>query len=87
VYIPEDPLAILIEGSRRDDSGHIGSEHPDAVIPAACDLRVGASAGNVNEWDFQSALERPELVSASDVQGQLAFRYGQINQADAPVVN
>jgi hypothetical protein len=57
------------------------------VKPAACDLRVGASAGNVNEWDFQSALERPELVSASDVQGQLAFRYRQINQADAPVVN
>ena len=74
VNIPEDPLAVLIEGSRRDDSGHIGSGHPDPVIPAACDLRVCSDTCNVDKRDFEAALERPQLVSATDVQHQLAFR-------------
>jgi hypothetical protein len=64
VHVPEDAFAILIEGSRRDDSGHIGSGHPDAVIPAACDLRVGSDACNVDKRDFEAAVERPELVRA-----------------------
>jgi hypothetical protein len=49
------------------------------VIPAAFGLRVCSDAGNVNERDFQSALESPELVSASDVQRQYAFSYRQIH--------
>jgi hypothetical protein len=68
-----------MEGSRRDDSGHAGSGHPDPVIPPECCLRVGPDTREVHEWDFQSALECPELVSTRDVQRQLAFRYGQIN--------
>jgi hypothetical protein len=68
MLVPEHALAVLIEGSRSDDSGDIGSGHPDAVIPAACDLRVCTDARYVGERDFQSALESPELVSAPDVQ-------------------
>jgi hypothetical protein len=30
--------------------------------------------------DFEAALKSPELVSDPDVQHQLAFRYGQIDQ-------
>jgi hypothetical protein len=29
MHVPEDSLAVLIEGSRRDDSGHIGSTSGD----------------------------------------------------------
>jgi hypothetical protein len=80
MHVPEDPFAFLIERPRRYDSGHIGSGHPDAVIPASCGLRVCSDSRNVDERNFEAALECPELVSASDVQRQLAFRYRQINQ-------
>src|SRR5258708_2433548 len=40
VHVPEDPLAILIEGSRRYDAGDICARYPNAVIPAACRFRV-----------------------------------------------
>jgi len=80
MHVPEDALAVLIEGSRRNDSGHIGSGHPDAVIPAACDLRVCPDTRNVDERDFKAAPESPKLVSTPNVQCQLAFRYRQINQ-------
>ena len=80
MHVPEDSLAVLIEGSCRDDSGDIGSGHPDAVIPAACGLRVCSDAPDVDKRDFEAALECPEFVSAPDVQRQLAFRYRQINQ-------
>src|SRR5580704_6498985 len=75
VNVPEDSLAVLIEGARSDDSGHIGSGHPDAVIPTACDLRVGTDAGDVHERHFETALQSPELVSTPNLQYQLAFGY------------
>jgi hypothetical protein len=56
------------------------------VKPTACDLRVGSDACNVNKRYFEAALERTELVSAPDVQRQLAFRYRQIDQRIAPVL-
>lgn len=61
VHVPEDSLAVLIEGSRSDDSGHIGSGHPDAVIPAACGLRIGTDACDVDERNFEAALECQSL--------------------------
>jgi hypothetical protein len=36
---PRDPLAVLIERSCGDDA-EAGAGHPDAVVPAVCDLRV-----------------------------------------------
>jgi hypothetical protein len=39
----------------------------------------------VDERNFEAALECPELVSAPDVQHQLAFRYRQINHWQAPL--
>jgi hypothetical protein len=50
------------------------------VIPTARRFRVCPDARNVDERNFEAALECPELVSAPDVQGQLAFGYRQINQ-------
>jgi hypothetical protein len=44
------------------------------------DLRVYPDARDVNERDFEAALERPELVSAPDVQRQFALCYRQIHQ-------
>jgi len=69
MYVPENSLAVLIEGSGRDDSGHIGSGHSDTVVSAASDLPVGSDACDVDKRDFEAVLERPELVRASDVQG------------------
>jgi len=54
-------------------SVQVGSRHSDALIPASCDLRVCPDASNVVERDFETAVERPELVNAPDVQRQLAF--------------
>src|SRR6202007_2524864 len=73
VHVPEDSLAVLIESSCRDDTGDIRARQPDAVIPAACRFRVSPDTRYMNERDFEAALERPELVSAPDVQHQLAF--------------
>jgi len=81
MHIPEHSFTVLIESSRRDDAGHVGSRHSDAVIPTACDLWVGPDARDVNEWDFEAAFQCPELVSAPHEQRQLAFRYRQINQS------
>jgi hypothetical protein len=79
MHVPEDSLAVLIERSRRDDTGHIRSRHPDAMIPTACNLRVGSDTRDVDEWDFEAALECPQLVSAPNVQRQIAFGYRQID--------
>ena len=35
MHVPEDSLAVLIEGSRRDDSGHIGSGHLSTLVRTA----------------------------------------------------
>ena len=61
MHVPEDPLAVLIKGARRDDSGHVSSGHPDPVIPATCSLGVCPDTRNVDERYFETALERPEL--------------------------
>ena len=79
--ITEDPLSILREGSRRDDSGDIGSEHPDAVMPAASDFWVSPNARDMDEQYFEPAVECPELVSALDAQRQLAFRDRQTHHS------
>jgi hypothetical protein len=73
VNIPEDSLAVLIEGSSRDESGHVGSGHPDAVIPRACGLRVSPDTRNVDERDFEAAPKSPELLSAPDSNVSLPF--------------
>ena len=78
--VPEDPLAVLIERACRNDSGQVRSGHPNPVIQTACGLRVSPDARNVYERDFEAVLEGPELVSAPDVQRQLAFRYRLIHQ-------
>jgi hypothetical protein len=85
MHVPEDPLAVLMERSGCDDARHIGSGHPDSVIPAACSFRVCSDTCNVDKRDFESALESPELVSAPHMQYQLAFGYRQIDQGIAPV--
>jgi EamA-like transporter family len=77
--VPEQSLAILIEGACSDDSGHIGSGQPDDVVPAVRDLRVGSNARDVDKRDFQTALECPELVSASNVQRQFPLGDRQID--------
>jgi len=82
MHVPEESLAVLIEGSRRDDSGHVGSRHPNAVIPAPCDLRVCTDTSDVYKRDFEAALESPELVCAPNVQHQLAHCYRQIHQSE-----
>src|SRR5262245_42442937 len=79
MHIPEDSLSMLIEGSRRDDSGHIRSRHLDSVIPAAGGFRVGSDTRNVHEGYFEAALERPKLVRASHVQSQFALGYRYIH--------
>jgi hypothetical protein len=45
---------------------------PGTIVPG---IRVGSNVRDGNERDFEAALERPELVSAPDVQRQLAFGY------------
>ncbi len=75
MHIPKDSLAVLIEGSSRDDSGHVGSGHPDTVPPTSCDLRICSDTRDVDERNFEAAIERPEPVRAPDVQYQLVFRY------------
>src|SRR5437588_12439486 len=75
MHVPEDSLAVLIEGSGSNHSGHTGSGHPHAVQPSACDLRVGSDARDVDERYFEAALESPKLVSPSYVQRQFAFSY------------
>jgi len=83
VNIPEDSPAVLIKGSRRDDSWHVGSGHPDPVIPPTRGLRVSPDTRNVDQRYFETALESPELVSTPDVQRQFAFCYRQIHQWEA----
>jgi len=39
----------------------------------------------MDEWDFEVALQCPELVSTPDMQRQFAFCYRQIDQRIAPV--
>ena len=56
MHIPEDSLAVLIEGSCSNHSGHTGSGHPHAMPPSACDLRVGSDACDVDERYFEAAL-------------------------------
>jgi hypothetical protein len=85
VHILEDSLAVLIKGSRCDDSRHIGSGHSDAVIQAACYFWVGADTSNVYDLYFETALECPNFVRAPNVQAQFAIRYEQIHHEDAPV--
>jgi hypothetical protein len=85
MHVPEDSLAILIEGACRDDSGHVGSGHPYAVPPSACGVRVCSDSRNMDERYLKAALECPEFVSALNVQRQFAFRYLQIYQGDAPL--
>src|SRR5581483_2814803 len=73
VNVPKHTFSVLVESSRGDDSGNVGSGQADAVIPAVCYLRVGANAGDMNERNLEAAFEGPELVRAANVQCQFAF--------------
>ena len=67
VDVPEYAFAVLIKGSRRDDSRYVGSGQPDAVPPAACDLRVCSDARYVDEGYFETGLQSPKLIGATRV--------------------
>jgi hypothetical protein len=66
MHVPKDSLTVLIEGSRCDDSGHVGSRHPNAVIPATCLLRVCSNARNVDERDFVRFMPKSAIDSTTD---------------------
>jgi len=82
--VPEDALAVLIEGARGDDAGKVRAGHFDAVIPTAGGFGVEAYAGDVGERDFERAFEGPELVGAADVQGEGVLGYGEIYHDEPP---
>lgn len=79
VYIPEYPLAVLVERPRSDHSWKVGAGHPKAVPPAVRNAWVFPDARDVGKRDFQGALEGPEFVGTANVQCQLAVRHGQID--------
>src|SRR5579885_2146153 len=55
VNVPKHTFSVLVESSRGDDSGNVGSGQADAVIPPVCYLRVGANAGDMNERNLEAA--------------------------------
>jgi hypothetical protein len=74
VDIPEDPLAVLIEGASRHHSGNVGARHSQPVPPAVRYGWVCPDLTYVRQRNFERTLEGPQLVGSSDVEDQIATR-------------
>jgi len=82
--VPEDALAVLIEGARGDDAREVGAGHFDAVIPGVGGCGVQADTGDMGEGDFERALEGPEFIGAADVESEGVLGYGEIDHGGPP---
>lgn len=66
VDIVEDASSALVKSSSGNDSGDLGARHTDAVPPTTDCFPVYHGAGDVQEGDFDAALQRPEPVHSLD---------------------
>src|SRR5215207_5631468 len=79
VHVPEDPLAFLMEGARRDNPRHVSPSAPDALPPAARGFRIRFGSRNVGEGYLKAAPQCPQPVHPLyvDAQGVLGeFHFG-----------
>jgi len=68
VHVPKDTLSMLVEHARGDNAGQLRDYQLDAMPPPADRIGIVPNITNVVEWNVQLALERPQLVQASDFQ-------------------
>ena len=83
VYVPKDSLPVLVESSRREDSGDAGAGHLEAVPPPGREFRIMAHAANVAKRNVELAFESPKLVETADFKVKIFVCQGYFDHVAA----
>lgn len=82
VHVPEDEFSVIEEQAGGQEARHLRANELQAVPPAPDLPVVDFDAGDVSEWDFQPAPQRPQFVQAFNVEHDAIALDGDVDHAE-----